>query len=31
MSAGSAPHKAAEQWKTTGEYDLFDDPIATRY
>jgi len=25
------PHKAAEQWKTTGTYDLFDDPIATRW
>ncbi|HKI43011.1 MAG: RES family NAD+ phosphorylase [Mycobacterium sp.] len=24
-------HKAAEQWKTTGKYDLFDDPIATRW
>lgn len=26
-----APHEAAEQWKITGAYDLFDDPIATRY
>lgn len=25
------PHKAAEQWKATGKYDLFDDPIATRW
>jgi hypothetical protein len=25
-----APHNAAEQWKTTGKYDPFDDPIATR-
>lgn len=25
------PHKAAEQWKATGNYDLFDDPIATRW
>jgi hypothetical protein len=25
------PHKAAEQWKATGRYDLFDDPIATRW
>lgn len=24
------PHAAAEQWKTVGRYDLFDDPIATR-
>jgi RES domain len=24
------PHNAAEQWKTTGKYDPFDDPIATR-
>jgi hypothetical protein len=23
-------HTAAEQWKTTGSYDLFDDPTATR-
>ncbi|HEY1839480.1 MAG TPA: RES family NAD+ phosphorylase [Mycobacterium sp.] len=23
-------HKAAEQWKATGAYDLFEDPIATR-
>jgi RES domain len=26
-----APHPAAEQWKTTGTYDLFDDPMATRW
>jgi len=26
-----APHKALEQWKTTGNYDLFDDPMATRW
>jgi hypothetical protein len=26
-----APHTAAEQWKTTGAYDLFDDPIASRW
>ena len=26
-----APHKALEQWKTTGSYDLFDDPMATRW
>jgi hypothetical protein len=25
------PHKAVEQWKTTGAYDLFDDPIPTRW
>ncbi len=25
------PHKALEQWKTTGNYDLFDDPMATRW
>lgn len=25
------PHKAAQQWKATGSYDLFDDPIATRW
>jgi hypothetical protein len=24
-------HKAAEQWKTTGAYDLFKDPAATRW
>lgn len=24
-------HKAAEQWKSTGRYDLFDDPAATRW
>jgi hypothetical protein len=23
-------HKAAEQWKATAAYDLFEDPIATR-
>lgn len=26
-----APHAAAEQWKASGSYDLFDDPIATRW
>jgi RES domain len=26
-----APHIAVEQWKATGSYDLFDDPIATRW
>ena len=26
-----APHKALEQWKTTGNYDLFDDPMSTRW
>jgi hypothetical protein len=26
-----APHTAAEQWKATGTYDLFDDPMATRW
>ncbi|MFV0493791.1 RES family NAD+ phosphorylase [Mycobacterium sp.] len=26
-----APHTAVEQWKATGSYDLFDDPIATRW
>lgn len=25
-----APHKAVEQWKTAGSYDLFDDPAAIR-
>jgi hypothetical protein len=25
------PHPAAEQWKATGTYDLFDDPIASRW
>lgn len=25
------PHTAAEQWKKTGSYDLFDDPLATRW
>jgi hypothetical protein len=25
------PHRAAEQWKATGSYDLFDDPFATRW
>lgn len=25
------PHRALEQWKTTGGYDLFDDPLATRW
>jgi RES domain len=24
------PHKAVEQWKAAGAYDLFDDPAATR-
>lgn len=24
------PHDALEQWKATGTYDLFDDPVATR-
>jgi RES domain len=24
-------HTALEQWKTTGGYELFDDPIATRW
>ena len=24
------PHKAAEQWKTTGNYEPFDDPTAMR-
>jgi hypothetical protein len=24
-------HPAAEQWKATGAYDLFDDPITTRW
>lgn len=26
-----ARHKAAEQWKTTGNYEPFDDPTATRW
>jgi hypothetical protein len=26
-----APHPAVEQWKATGSYALFDDPIATRW
>ncbi|AKN16320.1 RES family NAD+ phosphorylase [Mycobacterium haemophilum] len=26
-----APHTALEQWKSTGNYDLFDDPTASRY
>lgn len=26
-----AAHKAAEQWKTAGAYDPFDDPVATRW
>jgi hypothetical protein len=26
-----APHEALEQWKTTGNYDLFDDPMPTRW
>lgn len=25
------PHTAAEQWKNTGSYELFDDPMATRW
>jgi len=25
------PHRAVEQWKATGSYDLFDDPIAMRW
>jgi RES domain len=25
------PHPSVEQWKTTGTYDLFDDPMATRW
>lgn len=25
------PHRAVQQWKTTGTYDLFDDPIPTRW
>lgn len=25
------PHTAAEQWKASGTYDLFDDPMATRW
>jgi hypothetical protein len=25
-----AAHKAADQWKRTNEYDLFDDPVALR-
>ena len=24
-------HTAAEQWKAAGTYDLFDDPMATRW
>jgi RES domain-containing protein len=26
-----AAHTAAERWKATGSYDLFDDPTATRW
>lgn len=26
-----APHAALEQWKTTGTYDLFSDPLARRW
>jgi RES domain len=26
-----APHRAVEQWNSTGAYDLFDDPIPTRW
>jgi hypothetical protein len=25
------PHSAAEQWKSTGKYDPFDDPTPTRW
>jgi len=25
------PHTAAEQWKATGTYELFDDPMPTRW
>ncbi|OBG12522.1 hypothetical protein A5765_14280 [Mycolicibacterium celeriflavum] len=25
------PHRAAEQWKATGSYDHFDDPLAIRW
>ena len=25
------PHTAVQQWKSTGTYDLFDDPAATRW
>lgn len=25
------PHPAVEQWKTTGTYELFDDPMAARW
>ncbi len=25
------PHKSVEQWKTTGSYELFDDPAASRW
>jgi hypothetical protein len=25
------PHPAAEKWKATGAYDLFDDSIASRW
>ncbi len=25
------PHSAAQQWKATGTYDLFDDPMVTRW
>lgn len=25
------PHRAFEQWQATGAYDLFDDPVATRW
>jgi hypothetical protein len=26
-----SPHKAVEQWKSTGNYDRFEDPTATRW
>jgi hypothetical protein len=26
-----ASHRAAEQWKATGSYDIFEDPIPTRW
>ncbi|HWF70543.1 MAG TPA: RES family NAD+ phosphorylase [Mycobacterium sp.] len=26
-----APHRAVEQWKAIGHYELFDDPIATSW
>jgi hypothetical protein len=27
----ATPHPAAEKWKATGAYDLFDDPMASRW